>query len=102
MPNTRSDGARITNAAMATVTIDASAAMRAASVARARMVDHGGEYQNGARHRPAAHIADVGRHAELARESVQRQQTGRLCEAEQRESREKTGPAGGDECRRPQ
>src|ERR1700674_3290648 len=87
VPNTRSDGARRTNAAIDTVTIAAMAKTAATSAARPDTVDHRGEDQHGARNRPAADVAHVRRQAGVGREQVQRQNYRRLREDERRQPR---------------
>src|SRR5450830_934515 len=102
MPNTRSDGARRTGAAITTVTIVARARTAATSAMRPGNVDHRGEDQHGARNRPAADVAHVRRQAGVAGEGVQREQACRLREPEHREPGEEALPADGDEGRDPQ
>src|ERR1700680_4506197 len=101
MPNTRSDGARRTGAAIATVTITARARTAATSAARPGNVDHRGDDQQGAGNRPAAAVGHVHRESGVAGESVQGEQACRLREPEDREPGEEAPPTDRDERRDP-
>src|SRR6476620_5530405 len=101
MPNTRSDGARRTCAAITRVTTTASAETDATSAARFGTVDHRGEDQHGARNRPPADVAHVRREIRVAGKGVQRDETCRLRQPENRESGQETAPADGDKGRNP-
>src|SRR6202035_5829484 len=97
MPNTRSDGARSTGAAIATVTIPARARTAATSAARPGNVDHRGDDQHGPGNCPGPDVGDARREAGVAGEALQREQPCRLRELEDREAGEETPPAGRDE-----
>src|SRR5579862_2932618 len=91
MPNTRSEGARSTGAAIATVTIVAIAMTAANSAARRLKVHHRGNDQQRAGNSPPAHVADMRRESRVACE-MQRNQTNRLARAKSRESSQEAPP----------
>src|SRR5258708_2207997 len=102
MPNTRSDGARSTGAAIATVTIRASAETAATSAALPRIGDYRGKDQRWSRNRPAPHVTHVNRQARVAGEGVQRHEARCLRQPEHCEPDEETPPANCDKGRDPQ
>src|ERR1700730_4775867 len=92
MPNTRWDGARRTGAAMATVTMAARAEIAATSATRPGNLGHRGDDQQGAGNRPAADVGHARRQGGVVGKGVQREQTGRLREPENREPGEEGLP----------
>src|SRR5580765_8276425 len=101
MPNTRSDGARRTCAAITSVTTTASAETDATSAARFGTVDHRGEDQHGPRNRPPADVAHVRREIRVAGKGVQREQTCRLRQSQNCEAGKEAVPADGDKSCNP-
>src|SRR4029077_3957806 len=102
MPNIRSDGARKTGAAIATVTIAASVETATTSATRGRNVHHRRNNQQRTDHRPAADIAHVRGQARRGGQDMQGQQTCRLRELEHCEPDEEAPPADRDEGRDPE
>src|ERR1700674_96369 len=94
MPNTRSDGARRTGAAIAAVTTTARVRTAATSATRPDNVDHRGDDQQGAGNRPAPDVGHTRRESRVAGEGVQREQACRLREPEDCQSGEEAPPAG--------
>src|SRR5579862_4533994 len=91
MPNTRSEGARRTGAAIAAVTIAATARTTPTSAMRPRTVDHRGGYEQRAGDGPAPHVANMRRESGGARQT-QRKQTRRLSDDKKGESSQEAPP----------
>src|SRR5579871_6927908 len=102
IPNTRSDGARSTGAAITPATIAAIAETEMMSAARRDTMSHSHHNQQRAGNGPPANVAHVREHASVHADGVNRQQTGDLCELERGEPGDEPSPPDGDKGPDPQ
>src|ERR1700730_3581485 len=99
MPKIRSDGARSTGAAMASVRMSAMADMAATSATRPVIRHQGNDKKERRSERPGADVAHMRRQTGVADHEVQRSEYRDLGEAQQREAGHKRLPVDGDERR---